>query len=185
MANYLVTDTELTNIANAIRTKSGGSAQMAFPTGFVSEIGDLPVLDTSDANASAGDIFNGKTAYVNGQKVTGSYSLADDLYIQSTLDEETTTISVSTQIDARGSFNVSKNVTIPSGAIIRKNGGLVSVGVSAKNFPSGVVAMLNDYTVSEANKTVSVICTVRNMGNLPATINGYIQVDVSFRISSF
>lgn len=35
-------DSDLISVANAIRTKSGGSGQLAFPSGFVSEIGNIP-----------------------------------------------------------------------------------------------------------------------------------------------
>ncbi len=38
MADYLTTDTELTSIANAIRSKGGTSARLSFPAGFVSAI---------------------------------------------------------------------------------------------------------------------------------------------------
>lgn len=41
MANYLVTDTELTNIANAIRSKTGGSSPLLYPTGFISAINGI------------------------------------------------------------------------------------------------------------------------------------------------
>lgn len=42
MANYLTTDTDLTAVADAIRTKGGTSASLAFPAGFVSAIGNIP-----------------------------------------------------------------------------------------------------------------------------------------------
>lgn len=42
MADYKVTDTELTSIANAIRTKGGTQAQLEFPTGFVSAVQAIP-----------------------------------------------------------------------------------------------------------------------------------------------
>lgn len=35
-------DSDLTSVANAIRAKSGSSGQLAFPSGFVSEIGNIP-----------------------------------------------------------------------------------------------------------------------------------------------
>lgn len=38
MANYLTTDTDLTAVADAIRTKGGTSAALEFPTDFVSAI---------------------------------------------------------------------------------------------------------------------------------------------------
>lgn len=42
MADYLTTDTELTSVANAIRTKGGTSAQLVYPAGFVSAIEAIP-----------------------------------------------------------------------------------------------------------------------------------------------
>ena len=41
MANYLINDTQLTSVADAIRAKSGGSAGLTFPSGFISEIGNI------------------------------------------------------------------------------------------------------------------------------------------------
>lgn len=45
MANYLVSDAQLTGIANAIRAKSGGTSPLAFPNGFTSEVSGLITLD--------------------------------------------------------------------------------------------------------------------------------------------
>lgn len=42
MSNYLTTDTELTSIANAIRTKGGTSGQLTYPSGFISAIENIP-----------------------------------------------------------------------------------------------------------------------------------------------
>ena len=42
MTTYLTTDTELTSIANAIRTKGGTSASLTYPAGFVSAIQAIP-----------------------------------------------------------------------------------------------------------------------------------------------
>ena len=41
MADYLVTDTELTGVADAIRTKGGTSAALVWPSGYVDAIGAI------------------------------------------------------------------------------------------------------------------------------------------------
>lgn len=41
MANYLATDTDLTAVADAIRTKGGTSAPLNFPQGFVDAVGAI------------------------------------------------------------------------------------------------------------------------------------------------
>ncbi len=43
-------DSDLTSVANAIRAKSGGSAQLAFPAGFVSEIWNIPSGGSMDVD---------------------------------------------------------------------------------------------------------------------------------------
>ena len=46
MANYMTTDTDLTAVANAIRTKGGTSGSLEYPEGFVSAINAIPVEPT-------------------------------------------------------------------------------------------------------------------------------------------
>ena len=97
---YLTDGDDLTSVANAIRTKGGTSAQLAFPSGFVSAIAAIPsgggdydkLIDGTLVNASSSNVttirFNAfarltsleSASFPNATKVLGSaFNAAENL----------------------------------------------------------------------------------------------------------
>lgn len=65
-------DADLTSVANAIRTKGGTSAQMAFPNGFVSAIEDIPRGGGYDLNDFATGVEPRGTITITGSLVASA-----------------------------------------------------------------------------------------------------------------
>lgn len=142
MANYLTTDTELTGIANAIRSASGTSEPISFPSGFATAIGGILGAATADANATSAHILSGKTAYVNGNKVTGS-------------------IATKAASDVTISGN---NVSIPSGYYASTVSKAVGTSKSAQTYTPGTT----DQTIS-SGQYLAGAQTIKGDANLVAS----------------
>lgn len=76
LVNGYELDNNLTSIANAIRTKSGGSSSLVFPTGFVSEIGNIPTGGNSLPNVVELIIGNFPDKYLDPGTSAGSVTFS-------------------------------------------------------------------------------------------------------------
>lgn len=80
---------ELTASRNSIREKMVAANQATASDKLSTLATNLTIssgTDTSDATASASDIMSGKTAYINGGKVTGTLAFATVAEMKTAID---------------------------------------------------------------------------------------------------
>lgn len=141
---------DLTSVANAIRTKGGTSAQLAFPADFVTAIGNISGGSTLiEKTVSANGVYNASSDSADGySKVTVSVPA-------SAVDTGTKSISTNGTHDVIG--YASANVSVPASAV---DTGTKSITANGNNqdvvgYAAVDVAVPNTYAAGDEGKVVS------------------------------
>ena len=120
MADYLVTDTELTDVADAIRTKGGTSAALEWPTDFVDAIdaieaggggGEYVIIPRYSANS--GNVTWDKDKASQGETitVTNVASSAQTIEVWSITEPYTRGSSSYTKISTNTGVGANQSIT--------------------------------------------------------------------------
>ena len=149
MTEYLVNEIDLSNVATAIRQKTGGATLISFPDEYISGIESL--TNTNDATATDSDVLANKTAYANGQKLSGSLPNKGEANIELT--------DLTTKTVERGYYSggTAKIADAESAKII------------PENIKSGVTVLGVEGTL-ESGSSASYSESVNSGGGLTATI---------------
>lgn len=112
MSNYLVDGADLTSVANAIRTKGGTSAQLAFPQDFVDAVQAIPTGIAPTGTKQISITANGTTtedvaAYANAEITVNVPSGPSPTLITKTITENGTYNASSDNADGYSSVTVS------------------------------------------------------------------------------
>ena len=134
MSNYITTTEELTSVADKIRAKTGGTDAITYPAGYVTEIDKL--VYTADANATASQILSGKTAYVNGVKITGNISSQ----AAQTITPGTSNKTIASGLYLSGTQTIAGDADLVA-ANIKKGVDIFGVTGTFTNTPSGKTAL--------------------------------------------
>ena len=187
-------DNNLTRVANAIRAKSGGTGQLAFPSGFVSEIGNIPTggggitptgtkeITITENGTTTEDVTNYASAQITVNVPSSGGGGVDRGTI--TPSENTLTVSVTVTKTITGIMVIGSTDPYTAGSGVRTFGGLmydtdggnaqVVLGSNAGGTAGQVSYNKTGFTVSQSGSVVTITSTNSSTG-------GYFVSGVTYR----
>lgn len=109
-------NSKMTALAEAIRDKSGRTDTLTIDEMTTAVQGIETGIDTSDATATADELFAGETAYTANGKVTGTFTIENELTAQNDLISQISTL-VATKANPQGGTDTS-DATATAGDIL-------------------------------------------------------------------